>query len=137
MSAARVPATVAKSIDHDLRALLLRLADGEPTFDPMFGLEEGKAIISGTKRGLLTSTHQLTPLGREVAELCRPPKWTAAIRSGQVAIDKPDGEVEFIGAWEYEPGGWEIREAFDRAQRVVDLLNADELAKAKVYGSKP
>ena len=156
MSAPRDPAALAKTIaakDPDLRALLLRLADGEEWRDTPTGVGPrlcNRPLAAARRTGLaafpegmegMWAMLQLTPTGREVAEHCRPPKWTAARErggsGGHVVIDKPDGEVDFISAWENQPGSRDLRDAFDRAQRVVDLLNADDLARAKIYGAKP
>ncbi len=164
---ARDPEAMARSLDRNLRALLLRLADGEPTFDPLFGLEEGKAIIAATRRGLLTRAHQLTSFGREVAESCQPPKWTAAIPPcftnyaegvyDRVTLASPDeGELfrsrpihgraqpTYLDAGlaaeasrQQANAESELSRLLAHARRIADLLYADDLAAAKRYEVKP
>lgn len=69
MSAATVAQQAARvAKDANLRALLLRLADGDTTFEPMAGLEEGMALASAKRRGLLGREHRLTALGLALAK---------------------------------------------------------------------
>lgn len=108
---------------HNLRAMLLRLADGDDLPHGLWDLQ-AKIFAMGRRRGLITSLDgvaELTDLGRKVAELLRPKPWIAthAIVHGHVYY--PSGEIAF--------------QVLDRAlaDRVAELLTADELARAKTY----
>lgn len=66
----------------------------------------------------------LTPLGREVAEACRPKPWTASGVELGWLID-PEGEA--VGQIE----------THEVAARIAALLTADDLAKAKRFEDSP
>jgi hypothetical protein len=114
-------AAIASGIDtstvagHNLRALLLRLLDGDddgPWQIKDFANLRGLGISEGPGLG----TFALTPLGREVAERLRPVPWL-------VAQD----------VWLVEPSGVNGCHIGNIAPRVAALLTADDLRAAKAY----
>ncbi len=116
--------------DHNLRALLLRLADDESVINPCWT----SPLAGSRRRGLTTKPqgwessrgwlNRLTPLGRDVVEHLRPAKWVARPAEGCMWITRPDGS------------SFPISTNAQEAQRIVDLLNADVLAAAKRYQPK-
>jgi hypothetical protein len=129
-------ATIASGIDtstvagHNLRALLLRLLDG----DPWRG-EARAAARAATDRaaalGLLDIVHTcaLTPLGREVAERLRPLPWRW--RSYKAA----GWGGALIECFEVETDARVLPMTLHRddAERIAALLTADDLRAAKAY----
>jgi hypothetical protein len=126
-------AAIAAQIDtattagHNLRALLLRLLDGESLRQEGFSgvlmvLEQAESL------GLADTDHActLTPLGREVAELLRPAPWSAFMDDGGslwlTSLD--DRRARFTG-------GSPERDVL--ASRIAELLNRDVLEQAKRY----
>jgi hypothetical protein len=120
-------ATVAASIDlatvegHNLRALLLRLADGESWVDDGTTLDL-TAGIQADRLGLArhNGSASLTPLGREVAERLRPVPWTSP-GSNYGWLVGPDGET--VGQLDRA----------DIAERIAAALTREDLEAAKRY----
>ncbi len=123
-------ATIAASIGlasvagHNLRALLLRLLDGEDWRVVSAGAD-ANAFISARTRGFVPPAYSadLTPLGREVAERLRPVPWAAmgcnVWRGGLVRRES---------ATCIEPG---------IAKRIAALFTQDDLRAAKTYRTEP
>lgn len=140
---ARDPAELAKRVrkNHNVCALLLRLLDRDEWRDTSSRTSEQlstRALTSARKAGLAAWPNpmvggglQLTVLGRQVAELVRPPRWTMPQEDPLVtphAVEGPDGDVvTCMGIVSTSPR---------LARRITDLLNADDLAAAKVYKVK-
>jgi hypothetical protein len=81
---------------HNLRALLLRLLDGDRWRDPSLPLVP--VSIAAERLGLLDIDHAfaLTPLGREVAERLRPVPWLVA---QDVWLVEPSGVNGSLAPW--------------------------------------
>jgi hypothetical protein len=134
-------AAIASGIDtstvagHNLRALLLRLLDGDRWRDPSLPLVP--VSIAAETLGLLDREHAftLTPLGREAAERLRPQPWRVAKHQADVELVRPDGTVRSFG----DPGpsinAW--TRLYDEAERIAALLTADDLRAAKAYRVEP
>jgi hypothetical protein len=127
------PATIAAGIDlatvagHNLRALLLRLLDGEPwpgrDCEGLWTkLHAGFALLVEYDG----DTVDLAPLGREVAERLRPRPWG----SWGSGIYHPTAATSRETPWAIcpEPGS---------STRIAALLTVDDLAQAKAYRSEP
>jgi hypothetical protein len=119
--------TIAASIDlattagHNLRALLLRLADGDPWRGDARGSSRA-ASERGAALGLLDVVHAfaLTPLGREVAERLRPVPWTSPGTNYGWLVD-PSGET-----------AGQLDRA-DVAEHIAELLTKADAEEAKGY----
>jgi hypothetical protein len=130
-------AAIASGIDtstvagHNLRALLLRLADGDRIRDR--DNVDVAACVMAEPLGLVETrlAVRLTPLGREVAERLRPVPWSVAKHQADVELVRPDGTVRSFG----DPGpsinAW--TRLYDEAERIAALLTADDLRAAKTY----
>jgi hypothetical protein len=136
-------ASIAASIDvsttagWNLRALLLRMADGQdwravPWGSAAWARQRGtrqpdnEALLLADDMGLAIgrdpAPEHLTPLGREVAERMRPKPWTTKPGGygGEMLVD-PEGFTKVV-----HPG-------IALAMRCADLLTRDDLDKAKTY----
>lgn len=134
MSTDTTAAEIAASIDtsttegHNLRALLLRLFDGNiPGASP-----PAMAAIAAARAAGFWGDLGLTTLGREVAELLRPRPWRAKPTHVQFYLDTYMGEL-------FGPDGEREAEFHDAADanRAADLLTRDDLDKAKQYRTEP
>jgi hypothetical protein len=121
------PATIAAGIDlatvagHNLRALLLRLLDGEPW-------NENTPLIATLEQAFslgLATPYDVTPLGREVAEQLRPEPWRVGTSDAGLAVVDASGAMRCAC------------EEMAVAIRIAALLTADDLAQAKAYRSEP
>lgn len=136
---------IAASIDtttvagHHLRALLLRLADGEFHSLPNERMAATSAIGQAATMGLgqwppprdgleisIQPPFALTPLGREVAERLRPETWLVDTcpTTGHRLIGRSEGFIASV----FVP---------DEAERIAALLTADDLRAAKAYKVEP
>jgi hypothetical protein len=137
------PAAIAKSIkpeksvaQHNLRALLLRLADGEG-WRTVGGVREKSAesaLNNAKRRGLgrwpdmmVGGPFELTPLGSEVAELLRPRRWRVEVEGKRWAVFGGESTLQPYAFARGSQGG------LDACNRIADLLTADDLARAKTY----
>lgn len=123
---------------HNLRALVLRLADGDlvsGSWRPDDGSFRPDRCDDVDTEGLVEFMAaeryvRLTELGRVVAERVRPAKWTASMGFTGQFISRPSGVRILAGTL---PSNDAQALDFLECQRIVDLLNADELARAKTY----
>lgn len=116
---------------HNLRALLLRLADGERIRDRTNA--DVAACVDAEPRGLIETTFSpaLTPLGREVAERLRPEPWRT--KAHRFLADSKDSYIV------EQPGGRSLGLCWKEpdAERIAALLTADDLRAAKTYRTEP
>jgi hypothetical protein len=111
----------------NLRALVLRLADDD---DLSGSLPITVYEVGGSLKLLLWSGHdRLSDLGHEVAELVRPARWRIIELADADNVIGPSG---FAFPVHHLSDG-----SIGLAKRVVDLLNADDLAAAKRYEASP
>jgi hypothetical protein len=114
---------------HNLRALLLRVADSDDWQGGCFKAPT-LARLAAREAGLVEPTSpSLTPLGRAVAERLRPEPW--CVRAG----DDRGRNVFDVERGNREP--WAQLENEGMATRIAALLTADDLAQAKAYRSEP
>lgn len=135
--------TIAANIDtrtvagHNLRALLLRLFDGDrfrSTDEPRIAVIP--LIDAAASLGLVEAASvSLTPLGREVAERLRPRPWRADQVGRSVAVIRPNGSALELA--EGPTGMSDADRIFGEAERIAALLTADDLRAAKTYKSEP
>jgi hypothetical protein len=127
-----------------LLALVLRLADGDDPLDPRYGgftspcVDAVRLAYSDAQRlGLAEDQYlglgplRLTTFGLEVAELVRPPKWRLVEFTDAYNVIGPSGFAFSVSHSNLDPSNRGL------AKRVVDLLNADDLAAAKRYAEAP
>ena len=144
---------LAKSVvkNHNLRALMLRLFDGEDArdvgCDRRSDAEQSKAITAAKRHKLgewpnpiSGGPFKLTPLGRQVAIRVRNVRWTSTSQEMTIGCDertdivrtqvrRPDGRHAFaVDSKPDEP---------NLGHEIVDLLNARDLAAAKRYEVAP
>jgi hypothetical protein len=129
MSTTQTAAEIAASIDlatpegHNLLALLLNLADNTLRLEHP-GVDQ--ADRDGTRLELIEGNMwELTPLGREVAELLRPERWQLAELSPQHG-----------STWTLTGCGSQILLSWcskGLAANIAELLNRDALEQAKSY----
>ena len=147
----RDPAELAKRVrkNHNLSALLLRLLDREEWRDTSSRTREQlstRAVTAAKKAGLAAWPDamvggglQLTALGRQVAKLMVPPKWgvqqTHNCDGWYVALVTDDGSVH-LTTDEVPPSSSKLDQDEVLMERIAGLLNADDLAAAKVYQVK-
>jgi hypothetical protein len=141
MTTTQDAATIAASIDlasvagHNLRALLLRLLDGEDWAPSAHHEQVGGALRRADACDLLDIDCRLTPLGREVAELLRPNPWRVEPWGKDWAVFKgglaPHPTLVAAGNFSGSMGG---RGACDR---IAALLTQDDLRAAKTYRTEP
>jgi hypothetical protein len=118
--------TIAASIDtttvegHNLRALLLRLLDGESLRQEVLERAEALELVDAEHACALTS------LGREVAELLRPKPWQVTTDRGFPRLLHPNGDFAFQAAGE-----------LDLCHRIATLLDADDEREVKRYKATP
>jgi hypothetical protein len=110
----------------NLRALLLRLLDGED-WQERATIWDARAALDSVRAGLgvwrdAGTDVGLTPLGREVAERLRPFPWGAGGQHGDWLIE-PGGGATGIGQI---TGGALVA-------RIAALLTQDDLRAAKTY----
>jgi hypothetical protein len=119
--------------NQNLRAFLLRIEDGD-----FLDRTPEAAIRSAVRRGLVVwheegnallvvGRHRLTGLGVDVAAKVRPRPWAtdiSPITGGPTLLVSDQGNVGLAIAWERDTGLF---------ARIIDLLNADDLAAAKRY----
>jgi hypothetical protein len=147
MTTTQDAATIAASIDlasvagHNLRALLLRLADGEEWNADVLLVEvigELERLSLGGRPFTGAHARGLTPLGREVAELLRPVPWGV----GETDVADPSQSV----APNYVPclltptgdeSGVFAEDAPTVVHRIAALLTRDDLDAAKTYRTEP
>jgi hypothetical protein len=129
-------AAIASGIDtstvagHNLRALLLRAADGDES-DDVAGPEDA-AMDDAAGRGLIypDCAIALTPLGREVAERLRPEPWEAEQEDARTTRLFDPAE-KWVASFDHRDGGTGL------ADRIAALLTADDLRAAKAYRVEP
>ena len=144
MSAKRTPEQIAADLaktpqGRNVRALLLRIADGEcktlMVSWPEMNSDEQEcyrlALRDGSKRRLLDSILvTLTPLGRDVAEACRPKPWTTRTTAAvpereRCFVRRPTGEHALTVD---SPIGEPVL-----GERIAALLTADDMRAAKRF----
>ena len=139
MSANPDAATIAASIDlgsvagHNLRALLLRLLDGDEQESihahcSEYWAAEDDADALAVGLGLSVppvGAQSLTILGRDVAEQLRPVQWRVEGEGASWAL-YGDGEASRLN---FAPQ--------PLPDRIAALLTADDLARAKAYRTEP
>lgn len=123
-----------QEISPNLRALLLRVSDNEDWagFDlPGDNWDTALETVKLAKQaGFITVNEEgfidpsLTGLGREILESIRPTPWTSFQILDDHSIVGPNKEFFVISGLEKNEG---------LAQRIIDLLNQEDLQKAKTY----
>jgi hypothetical protein len=145
-------ATIATSIDlasvagHNLRALLLRLLDGDSysSTDAHGAATRAVADAGRLALGEYRLPFTLTPLGREVAERLRPVLWRV------FELPKPETDSMLAHMLAGVRGHWAISTAPGSgdfpisaciveadASRIAALLTQDDLRAAKTYRTEP
>lgn len=152
--ATKSPAKIAESLPHNVRALLLRLLCRRPYQDRPAQQEFIDAMASAKRRKLAewpddAEDPRLTPLGVDVASAIKPREWVAETRT--IAVGAGFGARE-VARTQIKRPSWTgdsvktmkscLAYAFtvdsdthepNLGERIVDLLNADDLAKAMAY----